>query len=107
MQNAWKVTVLSELKDSQTWEVIKDLPIQEKVSQVVALFGKMYQQPNNPYEFLGEFAGQMSNCISSLDLSKLEKAQGKKFFIAVIDLIQDLFEKAITTEFDSVKKELK
>lgn len=105
-QDAWKREVMSKLTDSQTWEIIKDKPIQERVSKILELYGRMYQQPNNPLEIIGKVAGTMINNVPSMDLTNLEKKQGKDFLISVIDLVENHFEETIIKEIKSVKKEI-
>ena len=107
MQDEWRTLVLSELKEEQTWNVIKDKPVEEKVSLILETFGKMYQQPENPFNMIGCHVSNMKNNLSSLGIQRLDNKRGKDFFISVIELIQKDIEKKFKNEFETVKNEIK
>lgn len=106
VQQAWDITLMSTLKDPQSWAALQNNTMQDGVRNVLEVFGKMYQQQGSPYEVIGQVAIEMSKDVSTLDLTKVSKKQGKDFVLAVVDMVQQHFED-IVSEIKSAKKEIK
>lgn len=105
-KQAWDVTLMSTLKDPQSWSALQNSTVQDCVRNVLEVFGRMYLQSGNSYEIIGKVADVMSKNVSAIDLTKLNKKQGKDLVLAVVDLVQQHFED-IVAEIKSVKKEIK
>jgi len=92
-QNVWREQIISSFKDPNTWDAIKDKPLQERVSLILETYGKLYQQPNNPYQTIAFMVSDMRRAISLLDLSKIEKKEGIDFIVAVLGLFWAFYQK--------------
>ena len=84
VQQAWDITLMSTLKDPQSWAALQNNTMQDGVRNVLEVFGKMYQQQGSPYEVIGQVAIEMSK----------------------VDMVQQHFED-IVSEIKSAKKEIK